>query len=40
MLDDITRNRHGGNPESEAANKKIHHRKPVIRTEVFDYVQR
>ena len=35
---DITRNRHGGNPESEAAFEKIHRSLPRQRAEVLEAI--
>ena len=37
MLDDITRNRHKGNAESEEANTKIHPTKEATRLAIYGY---
>lgn len=39
MLDDITRNFHGGNPQSEAANASIASLKDITRKQVEDYIR-
>ena len=37
--DDICRAKHGGNPQSEAANASIHGRKPSLRLQIQHYLR-
>lgn len=37
-MNDITRNNHGGNPESEAANQSIADVKEIVRRQVEEFV--
>lgn len=37
LLPDVCRSRHGGNAESEAANKRVHHAKFESRTMIYEW---